>query len=166
MGLSTSRPDPRVGADGANTNSFFNDDHVHPNLSGQQLLANAASNALNYYFGATSGNPTVVTSLPYAMAPGDGYVSLNGLGSAGALTLPDCTGQSGASYQVNNPQSTYAVTIGPLNKRAGDQWAGEWGRRSGERDGDAAGCAECEVGGWLPLGDVVPGDWQVTASAD
>ena len=107
--------DARLGADGANTDSFFNSDHIHPTTAGQQILANEASNALNYYFGASAGSPKSVTGLPYGMAASDGYVSLQGLTSAGALTLPDCTGQSGASYQVNNPQSAFAVTIGPLN---------------------------------------------------
>ena len=107
--------DARLGADGANANSYFNPDHVHPTTAGQQILANEASNALNYYFGASAGSPKVVTALPYGMAAADGYVSLQGLTSAGALTLPDCTGQSGAVYQVNNPQSAYAVSIGALN---------------------------------------------------
>ena len=27
------------------------------------------------------------------------------------MTLPDCTGQSGALYRVNNPQSAFAVSV-------------------------------------------------------
>jgi hypothetical protein len=88
---------------------------VHPNQAGQALLAAAASNALNYAFGYNELNAHNVTSLPYSMTAGDGYVSVAGVTGAGTLTLPDCTGQSGATYRINNPQSTYAVTVGPLN---------------------------------------------------
>ncbi len=104
---------PLLGADGANANSYFNSDRVHPTSAGQQLMANAASNALNYYFGANEASPKVVNSLPYTMAAGDGYVSVSNLTGAGLLTLPDCTGQSGATYRVNNLQGTYAVMVGP-----------------------------------------------------
>jgi lysophospholipase L1-like esterase len=105
-----------LGADGAHSNAtYFEPDGVHPTQAGQQLLANAASNALNYYYGYSEVNPHVVTSLPYSMAAGDGEVSLSGLTGAGALTLPDCTGPSGAVYRINNPQSGFAVTVVPLN---------------------------------------------------
>ena len=40
---------------------------------------------------------------------------MQGLTGPGTLRLPDCTGQSGATYRISNPQSTYAVTIAPLN---------------------------------------------------
>jgi hypothetical protein len=49
------------------------------------------------------------------MGAGDGAVSLMGVTGAGTLTLPDCTGQSGAVYRFSNPQSAYAVSIAPLN---------------------------------------------------
>ncbi len=43
---------PNLGADGANTNAtYFQSDRTHPTAAGQLLLASAASNALNYYFG-------------------------------------------------------------------------------------------------------------------
>ncbi len=106
---------PLLGADGANTNSYFSADHTHPTTAGQQLLANAASNALNYYFGANEASPTTVTSLPYSMAAGDGYLSLTGLTSSGLVTLPDCTGQSGALYRISNQQNAYAVSVAPAN---------------------------------------------------
>jgi len=107
---------PLLGADGAYANtSYFQSDGVHPNQAGQALLAAAASNALNYAFGYNELNAHTVTSLPYSMTAGDGYVSVAGVTGAGTLTLPDCTGQSGATYRINNPQSTYAVTVGPLN---------------------------------------------------
>lgn len=115
---------PLLGADGANGNpnatacgggACFQPDGTHPTAAGQQLLANAASNALNFYYGFNEANPHAVTSLPYSMAAGDGEVSLSGLTSAGTLTLPDCTGQSGATYRVNNPQSGFAVSVVPLN---------------------------------------------------
>ena len=107
---------PLLGADGANANAtYFQSDHVHPTQVGQQLLANAASNALNYYFGFNALNPHGVTTLPYSMTAGDGEVSVAGVSSAGTLTLPDCTGQSGAVYRISNPQATYAVTVQALN---------------------------------------------------
>ncbi|QNI36818.1 GDSL-type esterase/lipase family protein [Edaphobacter albus] len=107
---------PQLGADGAYANtSVFNADGVHPNQAGQQLLANAVSNVLNYTFGYNETNPHVVAALPYSMTAADGAVSLSGLANAGVMTLPDCTGQSGAIYRINNPQSTYTVTVAPLN---------------------------------------------------
>ena len=107
---------PLLGADGASANTaYFQSDQTHPTQAGQQLLANAASNALNYYFGYNETNPHGVAGLPYGMAAGDGEVSLAGLTGAGTVTLPDCTGQSGAVYRINNPQSAFAVTVSPLN---------------------------------------------------
>jgi trimeric autotransporter adhesin len=107
---------PLLGADGAYANTtYFNADGIHPTQAGQQLLANAASNALNYYFGYNESSPHVVTALPYSMTAADGEVSFSGLTGAGTVTLPDCTGQSGAVYRINNPQSAYTVTVAPLN---------------------------------------------------
>jgi lysophospholipase L1-like esterase len=106
---------PLLGADGANSSSNFLTDHTHPSAVGQQLMAAAASNALNYYFGYNEVNPHTVTSLPYSMTAGDGVISLSGVTGAGKLTLPDCTGQSGAVYRISNPQSAYAITVSPLN---------------------------------------------------
>jgi trimeric autotransporter adhesin len=107
---------PLLGADGAYKNTtYFNADQIHPTQAGQQLLANAASNVLNYTFGYNEANPNVVTTLPYRMTAADGEVSLWGLTNAGAITLPDCTGQSGAVYRIHNPQSAHAVTVMPLN---------------------------------------------------
>jgi hypothetical protein len=107
---------PLMGADGATANgTYFQGDGVHPTQAGQALMAAAMSNALNYSFGYNETNPHTVTSLPYSMTAGDGYVSTGGVTSAGALTLPDCTGQSGAVYRINNSQSTNAVTVKPLN---------------------------------------------------
>ncbi len=107
---------PLLGADGASTNAtYFYADDIHPTAAGHVLLAQAASNALNYYFGANEASPHGVTSLPYSMTAGDGEVSLAGLTNAGAVTLPDCTGQSGAVYRIHNPQSGFAVTAAPLN---------------------------------------------------
>jgi lysophospholipase L1-like esterase len=106
---------PLLGADGAYASSAFQSDQTHPTQAGQQLLANAASNALNYYYGYNEVNPHTVTSLPYSMTAGDGAISLAGVTGAGTLTLPDCTGQSGAMYRINNPQSTFGVSVTSLN---------------------------------------------------
>jgi lysophospholipase L1-like esterase len=100
---------PLLGADGANSNTtIFQGDGIHPNQAGQQLLANAASNALNYYFGFNQMNPHVVTATTYTMQAGDGYITASPTANQ-TLTLPDCTGQSGAAYTVTNLQSTFTV---------------------------------------------------------
>ena len=107
---------PLLGADGANTGTtYFTADHIHPTQAGQQLLANALSNVLNYTFGYNELNEHTMTTLPYSMTAGDGAMNLAGVTGAGTLTLPDCTGQSGAVYRIHNPQSTYAVMVAPLN---------------------------------------------------
>jgi lysophospholipase L1-like esterase len=106
---------PLLGADNANAGTFFQGDQIHPTQAGQALLAAAASNVLNFTFGANEASPHVVTTLGYAMVAADGYVSLAGLTNSGTLTLPDCTGPSGVSYRINNPQSAFAVTVAPLN---------------------------------------------------
>jgi lysophospholipase L1-like esterase len=101
-----------MGCDGCNTNAtYFQPDNTHPTVAGQLLVANAVNNVLNYASGYNGDDPNVVTTLPYTMTAADGYVSLNGVTGAGTLTLPDCTGQSGAVYRINNPQSTYAVSV-------------------------------------------------------
>jgi lysophospholipase L1-like esterase len=115
-GLVDFAANPILGADGAYANAtYFNTDGTHPKDSGQDILAAEASNALNYYFGYNDANPKSVTALPYSMVAGDGSISLSGLAGAGAITLPDCTGQSGAVYRINNPQNAFAVTVAPLN---------------------------------------------------
>ncbi len=102
---------PLLGADGANANAtYFQGDHTHPTAAGQLLLAVEASNALNYYFGSTAANPHVVTAATYAMTAGDGYVTAAPTGNQ-TLTLPDCTGQSGAVYTVANLQSAFTVGV-------------------------------------------------------
>jgi trimeric autotransporter adhesin len=102
---------PLLGADGANTNAtYFQGDFTHPTAAGQLLLAAAASNALNYYFGSTAASPTVVTAATHTIASGEGYVTANPTSNQ-SLTLPDCTGQSGATYTVANIQSAFTVSV-------------------------------------------------------
>jgi len=101
---------PLLGADGANSDAYFNADHIHPLQTGQALLASAASNSLNYYFGSKLANPTVVTSNAYQMLSGDGAVTAAPTANAN-YTMPDCVGPSGESYTISNPQSAFAVTI-------------------------------------------------------
>jgi trimeric autotransporter adhesin len=102
---------PLLGADGATANAaIFQADGIHPNQAGQQLLANAASNAMNYYFGSNQMNPLVVTAASYMMQAGDGYITANPTANQ-TLTLPDCTGQSGAVYTVTNLQSAFTVGV-------------------------------------------------------
>ncbi len=102
---------PLLGADNAFTNgSYFQSDQIHPNAAGQQLLANAASNTLNYHFGHNHLNPNVVSATNYAMQAGDGYITAAPTANQ-TLTLPDCTGQSGAVYTVANLQSAFTVGV-------------------------------------------------------
>jgi lysophospholipase L1-like esterase len=102
---------PQLGADGATSNAtYFQADEIHPTQMGQQLLANAASNALNYYFGFNQMNPNVVTAASYTMQAGDGYITASPTANQ-TLTLPDCTGQSGAVYTVTNLQSAFTVGV-------------------------------------------------------
>jgi lysophospholipase L1-like esterase len=102
---------PLLGADGATSNTtYFQGDAIHPTQAGQQLLANAASNALNYYFGFNQTNPHVVTAATYTMQAGDGYITASPTANQ-TLTLPDCMGQSGAVYTVANLQSAFTVGV-------------------------------------------------------
>jgi trimeric autotransporter adhesin len=102
---------PLLGADNAFTNStYFQSDQIHPNVAGQQLLANAASNTLNYHFGHNHLNPNVVSATNYAMQAGDGYITAAPSANQ-KFTLPDCTGQSGAVYTVTNLQSAFTVGV-------------------------------------------------------
>ena len=105
---------PLMGADGANasTTYFQAVDHIHPTTAGNTLLAAAVSNGLNAYFGYNEANPHVLTSLSgFTMSCADGYVDLSGLTAGGNIALPDCTGASGATFRINNPQSSFAVTV-------------------------------------------------------
>ncbi|MBS1800022.1 MAG: SGNH/GDSL hydrolase family protein [Acidobacteria bacterium] len=101
---------PLLGADGANLGASFQGDHLHPTQTGQQMMATAASNTLNYYFGYTLTNANAVTASTYTLASGDGAVTAAITANA-AWTMPDCTGPSGAEYTITNPQSAYTLTI-------------------------------------------------------
>lgn len=111
--------DPRLGADGASLNpnptacggtTCFQGDATHPTATGQLVLASEASNALNYAFGSNAGNPNIVTSNTYQMLAGDGVITAAMTGNA-AYTLPECAGQTGAIYTINNPQSTFTLSV-------------------------------------------------------
>lgn len=103
--------EPLIGADGAYANGTnFNPDGIHPTQPMQNRMGAIASNALNYYFGYNQSNPHVVTTAAYTMLAGDGYLTANPTANQ-TLTLPDCTGQSGAVYTVTNLQSTFGVGV-------------------------------------------------------
>lgn len=109
---------PILGADGAALNDiYFNPDQIHPREIGQQMMAVAMSNTLNYYYGFTSANPhALACSASYTLASGDGALAVNPA-SACTLTMPDCTGPSGAVYTITNTQSVYPVTVvGGMNQ--------------------------------------------------
>jgi lysophospholipase L1-like esterase len=102
---------PNLGADGANANAtYFQGDNIHPTQTGQNLLAAVASNSLNYYFGANAASPAVVSDTAHTILSGEGYISVAPTANQ-MLTLPDCTGPSGATYTVNNPQSAFSVSV-------------------------------------------------------
>ena len=102
---------PLLGADGAYANTtYFQVDGTHPTPVGHGLVATAVSNSLNYYFGSKVSSPTVVTATTYQMLSGDGAVTAAPTANA-AYTMPDCTGPSGESYVISNPQSAFTVTI-------------------------------------------------------
>jgi hypothetical protein len=102
---------PLIGADGANTNSTtFQPDNVHPTAAGQLLLAAAASNSMNRYFGSDASNPTVVTASTHTIAAGEGYITASPTANQ-TLTLPDCIGPSGSTYTVSNIQSAFTVGV-------------------------------------------------------
>ena len=102
---------PLMGADGACTNTtYFQSDCVHPTAAGDLLMAAAVSNTLNYYFGSNAASPTVVSATTHTILSGEGYISVAPTANQ-TLTLPDCTGPSGATYTVNNPQSAFSVSV-------------------------------------------------------
>lgn len=102
---------PLMGADGASTNTtYFGSDGLHPTTAGYTLMAAAASNSMNYYFGSTLANPHVVTTTTYTLVSGDRAVVAAPTGNA-AYTMPDCTGPSGETYTIMNPQSAHTLSI-------------------------------------------------------
>jgi trimeric autotransporter adhesin len=102
---------PLLGADGANANTtIFQSDQTHPTAAGQLLLAAAASNTLNYYFGSNAASPAVVSAATHTILSGEGYISVAPTANQ-TLTLPDCTGPSGATYTVSNPQAAFSVGV-------------------------------------------------------
>ena len=105
---------PLMGADGAsaNTTYFQAGDHIHPTTLGNQLMGTAVSNGLNWYFGFNEANPHVLATLSgFTMTCADGYLDLGAITAAGNISLPDCTGASGASFRFNNAQSAVALTV-------------------------------------------------------
>ncbi len=139
---------PLLGADGAYSNStYFQGDAIHPTQAGQSLLATAASNSLNYYFGYKPGNPNIVSATTYQMLSGDGAITLTG-GAGQSLTAPDCTGPSGADYTISNPQAFTATIVG---QRTGDS-----SHDPRKQYGGPSRFAKPEERFGLPLGDVKP----------
>jgi lysophospholipase L1-like esterase len=102
--------DPNLGADGAYASTTWFADQTHPTTAGQVRLGQIASNALNYYFGYTAAQPDLVAANTYTLASGDAFVSAAPTANA-AYTMPDCTGPSGGTYTISNPQSAFTLTI-------------------------------------------------------
>lgn len=111
VGLTDLAASPLMGADGAAANAtYFQSDGIHPTSAGQAIMAQEMSNALNYYFGYSKANPNYVATTSYTMTAGDGAVTAQPTANQ-TLTLPDCLGQTGAVYTINNPQSAFTVTL-------------------------------------------------------
>ena len=107
---------PFMGADGAYANTtYFQADGTHPTQAGQQIIANAYSNAYNYTFGHNKSNPDVITAGTYQMLSSDGALSLAST-AAQAVTMPDCTGPSGAVYYLNNSTAIAKTVVGGTNQ--------------------------------------------------
>lgn len=104
--------DPNLGADGAYANTtYFLADGTHNTATGEARKAAIASNALNYYYSQYSeSNPHVITAST-TLTSADAAVSIGTLSGAVALVMPDCTGPTGATYVISNPQSAQTVTI-------------------------------------------------------
>ncbi|WP_433984362.1 SGNH/GDSL hydrolase family protein [Tunturiibacter empetritectus] len=102
--------EPLIGADGASANGSNFPDGIHPSQTLQNRMGVIASNTLNYSFGFSQLNPHVVTAATYTMLSGDGYVTASPVANQ-TLTLPDCTGPSGATYTVSNIQSAFTVGV-------------------------------------------------------
>lgn len=101
---------PLLGANGASTNlTYFNSDQVHWNNTGEALGVLEVNNALNYYFGANASKPAIITATTATLTADQGYVNLVPTANQ-TITLPDCLGQTGAVYRLNN-QTTFTVTI-------------------------------------------------------
>lgn len=104
--------DPNLGADGAYANTtYFLADATHNTATGEARKAAIASNALNYYFSQYSESSPHVITAGTTLASSDAAVSVGTLTAAIALVMPDCTGPTGATYLISNPQSAFAVTI-------------------------------------------------------
>jgi lysophospholipase L1-like esterase len=102
---------PLLGADGASTNlTNFQADGTHPTELGQGMLATAVSNVLNYTYGFNVMNPNVITATTYQMLSGDGAITAAPTANA-VYTMPDCTGPSGVSYVISNPQAAFTVSL-------------------------------------------------------
>lgn len=101
---------PLLGANGASTNlTYFNSDQVHWNNTGEALGVLEVNNALNYYFGANSARPTIITATTATLTADQGYVNVQPTGNT-TLTLPSCLGQTGAIYTINM-QGANSLTI-------------------------------------------------------
>ncbi|HEY6375105.1 MAG TPA: SGNH/GDSL hydrolase family protein, partial [Edaphobacter sp.] len=110
-GVIDAAADPLIGADSAFSNTtYFQADGIHPTNAGHVRIANAFNNTLNYYFGYKASNPHVIAGTTVTLASGDRAVTAAPTGNA-AYTMPDCTGPSGATYTISNPQSAFTLTI-------------------------------------------------------
>lgn len=109
-GITDNAANALMGADGANTNlTYFGGDGIHPTQTGQNLMAVTFANALNYFFGTTQSNPTIVTTATYTMLASDRYVVATPTANT-TITLPTCLGQTGAVYTINNT-TAFTVTV-------------------------------------------------------
>jgi hypothetical protein len=104
--------DPNLGADGAYANTtYFLADGTHNTATGEARKAAIASNTLNYYYSQYSESSPHVITASATLTSADSAVSIGTLSGAVALVMPDCTGPTGATYVIANPQAAQAVTV-------------------------------------------------------
>jgi hypothetical protein len=95
------------------TSNLYQTDTTHLTDAGYALLAAGASNSINYAFGSTRANPSLISATPYSILASDGYIESSIAGNA-TWTLPSCIGQSGAIYTINN-STGFSITLKNLD---------------------------------------------------
>lgn len=111
-GLVDFAANPLLGADGAYSDTNFQGDGLHPDAAGQRLLGAAASNTLAYYLQTSS---TTTSNPKYPMSSADRYLTVK-IPSSGVVTLPDCTGPTGANYAIRNSGSAFTLRSGQTSQ--------------------------------------------------
>lgn len=105
--------DPRLGADGASTNTTYFADGTHPTIAGQTIYGGIIGRCVNSLDGATQAAPNPYTSATQALTTADNFTIAN-VTAAATWSLPECIGMTGRVYQIENP-SAFPVTVAGIN---------------------------------------------------